>query len=155
VDRDPAALAADIGAARDRLIAFVGKCDDGDWLAAPIESDPRPVGIIVDHVAHSYEYLSGWIRQVLAGEAVAVTAEMVDGLKAEHAAAVAGISQAEVTEHLRTSGAAICALITGLSTDELDTQDGQIRSFAEVAIRHPDSHRTEIEAALDSRGCPC
>jgi hypothetical protein len=29
----------------------------------------RPVAVVVDHVADSYEYLAGWIRQLVAGRA--------------------------------------------------------------------------------------
>jgi hypothetical protein len=67
-ERDPAAYAADIEAARDRLIAFAGGCSEADWRAAPLDGDPRPVAVVVDHVADSYEYLAGWIRQLVAGE---------------------------------------------------------------------------------------
>ena len=67
-ERDPAAYAADIEAARDRLIAFASGCGDEEWRAAPLDGDPRPVGVVVDHVADSYEYLAGWIRQLVAGQ---------------------------------------------------------------------------------------
>jgi len=46
--RDPAAYAADIDAARDRMIAFVGSCTEQEWSAAPLDGDPRPVGVEVD-----------------------------------------------------------------------------------------------------------
>ena len=61
-ERPPAAYAAEIEAARDRLIAFAGGCSEEEWRAAPLEGDPRPVAVVVDHVADSYEYLAGWIR---------------------------------------------------------------------------------------------
>ena len=63
---DPAAYAADIDAARDRMIGFVSGCSDAEWHAAPLDGDPRPVAVVVDHVAHAYEYLAGWIRQLAA-----------------------------------------------------------------------------------------
>ena len=47
--RSPAALAADIDAARERLTGFVGSCSDADWRSAPLDGDPRPVGLVVDH----------------------------------------------------------------------------------------------------------
>ena len=68
-ERDAAAYAADIGAARDRLIAFASGCSEAQWRAAPLDGDPRPVAVVVDHVADSYEYLAGFIRQILAGQA--------------------------------------------------------------------------------------
>ncbi len=105
--RSPAQYAADIDAARERLVAFVGDCADEQWEAAPLDGDPRPVGVVVDHVAHSYEYLAGWMRQALAGEAVTVTGDEVDALNAEHAVQAAAVTPAEAVEHLRRSGAAI------------------------------------------------
>jgi hypothetical protein len=123
------------------LIAFVTACSDQDWRAAPLaaDGDPRPVAVIVDHVADSYEYLAGWIRQIVAGEA---------GLNAEHAAAAAAATQTDSAEHLRRSGAAISGLIAGLSADDLAAGDGRVAAFAQVAIRHADNHRTDIQAAL-------
>jgi DinB superfamily len=150
--RDPATYAAEIEAARDRLIAFASGCPDVQWRAAPLDGDPRPVAVVVDHVAHSYEYMSGWIRQAVAGQPVQVTEDQVDGLNAEHAAGSAAVSQAEAAEHLRRSGADICALIAGLSAADLAAGDGLVGRFAQVAIRHADNHRADIEAALAAQG---
>ena len=151
-DRAPADYAADIEAARDRLIAFVAGCNEEEWHAAPLDGDPRPVAVVVDHVADSYEYLAGWIRQLVIGQPVEVTGEIVDDLNAEHAARAAAVSQAEATEHLRRGGAAISALIAGLSAGDLSAGDGRVRLFAQIAIRHADNHRTDIETALAARG---
>ena len=151
-ERDGAAYAADIDAARDRLIAFVSGCGDAAWRATPLDGDPRPVAVVVDHVADSYEYMAGWIRQIVAGQVAEVTGELVDDLNAEHAAAAAAVTQAEAAEHLRRSGAAISALIASLGLDELAAEDGRVRLFAQIAIRHADNHRTDIEAALAARG---
>ena len=151
-ERPPAAYAADIEAARDRLLAFAGACSEAEWLAAPLNGDPRPVAVVVDHVADSYEYLAGFIRQLVAGQPVEVTGEMVDDLNADHAAGAAAVSQADAAEHLRRSGAAISALVAGLSADDLAAGDGRVRLFAQIAIRHADNHRTDIEAALAAQG---
>ena len=149
-ERDGPAYAAQIEAARDRLIAFANGCSEQDWRATPLDGDPRPVAVVVDHVADSYEYMAGWIRQLVAGQPVEVTGEIVDDLNADHAAA-AVVSQAAAAEHLRTSGAAISGLIAGLSADDLAAGDGRVRLFAQIAIRHADNHRTDIETALAAR----
>jgi hypothetical protein len=150
--RDAGTYAADIEAARDRLIAFASGCSEAEWRAAPLDGDPRPVAVVVDHVADSYEYLAGFIRQIIAGQAVEVTGEVVDDLNAEHAAEAIAVSQADAAEHLRRSGAAISALIAGLSADDLAAGDGRVRLFAQIAIRHADNHRTDIETALAAHG---
>lgn len=77
-ERDPAQYAADIDAARQRLLAFAHGCGDADWHACVLDGDPRPVGVVVDHVADSYEYLAGWIREVAAGQNVAVSPAELD-----------------------------------------------------------------------------
>ena len=151
-EQDAAACAAGIEAARDRLIAFAIGCSEQEWRAAPLDGDPRPVAVVVDHVADSYEYMAGWIRQVVAGQPIEVTGEIVDDLNADHAARAAAVSQAEAAEHLRRSGAAIGALVAGLSADDLAARDGRVRRFAQIAIRHADNHRTDIETALAARG---
>ena len=61
-ERSPAQYAADIEAARDRLTAFVESCTAERRSAAPLPGDPRPAGVVADHVAHAYEYLDGWMR---------------------------------------------------------------------------------------------
>jgi hypothetical protein len=146
--RSPAQYASDIDAARERLVAFASGCTDGQWRAAPVDGDPRPVGVIVDHVAHSYEYLAGWISQLLAGETVAVDSDVVDDLNAGHATGAAAVTPAEAVEHLRRSGAAISRLVAGCTAGELQAGEGRVERFAQIAIRHADDHRAEIEAGL-------
>ena len=105
--RSPAAYAADIDAARERTIAFVSGCSDEEWRTAPLDGDPRPVAVVVDHVAHAYEYLAGWMRQIVAGQRVEVNSDAVDAVNARHARDAVAVSKVEATEHLRRSGVAI------------------------------------------------
>jgi DinB family protein len=150
--RDPAACAADIDAARERMIAFVGSCTEQEWRAAPLDGDPRPVAVVVDHVADAYEYLAGWMRQIVAGQQVEVNSDTVDALNARHALAAAAITRADATDHLRRSGTAISGLVAGLSAVDLAAGDGRVQRLAQIAARHADDHRAEIEAALAARG---
>ncbi len=117
-------------------------------LRAPLDGDPRPVKVVVDHVAHAYEYLADWMRQVLAGEAVTVDAGVVDALNAEHAATATVMSRTEVADHLRRSGAAISQLVAGCTAEDLRAGGGRVERLAQIATRHADNHRTEIETAL-------
>jgi hypothetical protein len=147
-ERSPAQYAADIDGARDRLIAFVESCSAEHWNAAPLQGDPRPVGVVADHVAHAYEYLAGWMGQILRGEAVTVDSDVVDALNADHAAAAVTVTRSEAAGHLRRSGAAISALVAGCTAEDLKAADGRVERLAQIAIRHADDHRTEIGAAL-------
>jgi DinB superfamily len=151
--QSPAQYASDIDAARERLVTFVSSCTDEQWKAAPLNGDPRPVGVVVDHVAHSYEYMARWMRQILAGETVTVGSDEVDALNAEHATRAAAVTPAEAVEHLRRSGAAISRLVAGCTAADLQAADGRVERFAQIAIRHADDHRAEIAAGLAaSRG---
>ena len=107
---------------------------------------------MVDHVAHAQEYIAGWLRQILDGQAVKVTSEIVDGLNADHAREAGQLSRAEVIDHLNRSGDVLIALMAGLDAGQLDADEGRIRRFAQISIRHADDHRTEIEAALGRPG---
>lgn len=151
-DRNAAEYAAAIAAARQRLIGFADGCSDQEWSASPLAGDPRPVGVVVDHVAHAYEYIAGWLRQILDGQAVKVTSEIVDGLNADHAGEAAKLSRAEAIDHLGRSGDALITLMAGLDTGQLDADEGRVRLFAQISIRHADDHRTDIEAALGRPG---
>jgi hypothetical protein len=146
--RSPAAYADDIAGARQRLLAFVGTCTDEDWSAAPLDGDPRPVGVVVDHVAHAYEYLAGWTGDLLAGRTVAVSPEVVDALNAGHAPSAAGVTRPKAADHLRRSGDVLIALVAGLDPGQLEASGGRVRRFAEIAARHADDHRSDLEAAL-------
>jgi hypothetical protein len=147
--RSPAEYAAEIDAARDRLIAFAAGCTPEQWQAAPLDGDPRPVGVIVDHVAHAYEYMGDWMRRILDGEDVRVTGDMVDALNAEHALAAA-VTKDGAIEYLRRSGTVFRDLVAGCSAAALQSGGGRVERFAQIAVRHPDDHRAELQAALGS-----
>ncbi len=146
----PAEYAANIGAALDRMIAFVDGCTEQDWQSAPLSErgDPRAAGVIADHVAHAYEYLGGWMGQLVAGADLEVSPALVDGLNAEHAAQAGRLSQADVASHLRRNGQAMIDLVSGLTEADLEADGGRVRRFAEIAARHADDHRTALEEAL-------
>ena len=149
---DPAACAADIDATRERLIAFVAGCSEEEWRAAPLDGDPRPVAVVVDHVADAYDYLAGWMRQILAGQQVEVNDDVVDALNARHARKAAGVCRDDPREGMRPSGAADHELVAVLSDAELAAGVGRVRRLAWIAARHADDHRADIETALAARG---
>jgi hypothetical protein len=146
----PADHAAAIAASRDRLVAFAASCSDDDWRSRPLtgQGDDRTVGVIVDHVADSYDYIGAWLSAIGAGQDPPVSAELVDGFNAAHAQEAAAITPADAISHLGRSGDVVIALVSGLSLEDLERADGRIGRFAVILARHPDNHRAEIEAAL-------
>src|ERR1022692_2753082 len=129
-EQTPAEYASEIEASRGRFLAFVQQCTDADWHAVPVDGDPRQVGVILDHVAHAYEYLTGWIGELAAGHAVEVNSDIVDKLNAEHSADVGSVTPASVTGHLRSSGDTLIAPASGLDPGQVELGDGQGRRFA-------------------------
>jgi hypothetical protein len=148
--RSPAEHAERIAAARDRLIAFASACTDEVWYGRPLagHGDERAVGVIVDHVADSYEFMGGWIEEILAGRDPHVDVALVDQLNADHATEAGQRTQAGAVEHLQRSGDALIALIGGLAEPDLEAGGGRVRMFAEISARHADNHRADIDAAL-------
>src|SRR5258708_24319523 len=104
--------------------------------------------MVVDHVPHSYEYLAGWISQLLAGKTVMVDADVVDALNAEHAGRATGVTRPEGLEYLRHSGAALSRLVAGCSGADLQAGEGRVGRFVPVAIPHAGKHHTASEARL-------
>ncbi len=147
----PAEHAAQIAAARDRLMAFAAICTDEDWHAAPLsdQGDPRPVGVVVDHVADAYDYLGTWIAEIVAGADPQVSPQLVDELNAAHATTAGTLTQAGAIEHLSTSGDTLIGMIAELDGSDLDRADGRVRRLADIAARHADDHRSAIEEALN------
>jgi hypothetical protein len=95
------------------MIGFIGGRTADHWPATPLDGDPRPAGVVVDHVAHSYEYLAHWMQEVLADREPVISGEIVDRLNVEHAAAGL-LSPADTVAHLDRSGNVIIQLSAGL-----------------------------------------
>jgi len=148
--RTPAELGEAIAAARDRLLAFASACTDDRWHAQPLagQGDPRPVGVIVDHVADAYDYIGAFLREILAGQDPQVDPALIDQLNAEHAAGAGHLTQAGAMEHLTRSGDELIALVTTMSPADLDRAGGRVRLLAEICVRHADNHRGDMSAAL-------
>jgi hypothetical protein len=147
--RTPAQCAEDVVAARDRLVAFAQACSEADWRSSPLgEGDPRSVGVVTDHVAHSYEYIGSWIGTLLKGTAPKINPAVIDELNAQHASRAGQVTIDEAVAHLRQSGDTFAGILRSLRPNDFETHDGRICRLAEVAIRHTDGHRSEIEHAL-------
>jgi len=91
-----------------------------------------------------------WIRQLVAGEPIEVSAEIIDALNAGHAEGAASATKEEVVNHLQECGDGFASLIRSLPDADLDRGDGRVRRFALIAIRHADDHGAEIETGLQS-----
>lgn len=146
---DPHETARDIAEACARLLAFARGCSAEQWCSSPLgDADPRSVSVIVNHVADTYDYIAGWLRALVGGAALEVNSDMVDELNAKHASGAAVIDRDEVSAHLQTSGDALIGFIEELEPDDLVIENGRVQRLAEIAARHADGHRSELEAAF-------
>ena len=146
---DPRDKAQKIAQARERLVAFAEGCSEDQWRSSPLgESDPRSVSVIVDHVADAYDYIAGWLRSMVDGETIEVDTDIVDELNAKHASNSSGVDRGEVIAHLQSSGDALIGFIEELAPDDLAIGDGLVERFADIAARHADGHRSELETAF-------
>ena len=69
--------------ARARLIDFIAGCSEQQWVSTALgDQDPRPVGVIMDHVADAYEYLASFVATIIRGDTVEVSSDIVDELDA-------------------------------------------------------------------------
>ncbi len=143
--------AREISAARQRLFDFVAACNAGQWQAAPLEDDPRPACVIVDHVADAYEYIGGFIEDLVAGDSPEVNSALIDSLNATHAASVGLPDRVVVTEHLMRSGDGLVAMVAGFSDEQLGMGEGTVARLASIAATHADMHRQELEGAFGMR----
>jgi DinB superfamily len=141
-------LADEVIRARDGLVARARRITPNQWRARPLDGDDRPIGVVVDHVADSYGYLGRFVRQLLVGEALELSAQIIDDFNARHATEAVAATPESAIAHLQENGDAFAALIRPLAEADLDRGDGRVRGFALIAIRHADNHGTEIEAAL-------
>jgi hypothetical protein len=133
---------------RDALIMLAQRCSRPQWVSSPLTDDPRPIGVVVDHVADWYTTLARWVAALLARETLEVSHAIIDARNAVHASAATTVGCDAVVSHLRQAGNAMADAIRPLSTAQLDADKGWVRRFAEVAARHTDDHRAEIEGAL-------
>ena len=144
-------LAVAVVRTRNALVRLVQECPEAEWAAQPFGGDPRPLGVVVDHVAHAYTYLGRWVRELLDGGRVTISSEIVDALNAEHARSRAGVTRDEAVDHLFASGDAFAELIRPLEQEDLELDGGRVRRLAEIARHHAEDHRQAIEAALEQR----
>jgi hypothetical protein len=141
-------LAEEIVRSRDGIAAMARGCRPEQWRARPLAGDGRPVGVVIDHVADSYRYMGRWIRRLVAGDPIEVSAEIIDALNARHAEAAANVTKEEAFDHLQECGDEFASLVRSFSDADLDSGDGRVRRFALIAIRHAGDHGAEIETGL-------
>jgi hypothetical protein len=123
------------------------------------ESDRRPVGVIVHHVASVYPIEIDVARAIASGKAVTdVTWEVVAELNGKHAQENAEVSKAAAVELLRRNSREAAAAVRAFTDDELDQAAPFSLSFGapvtaqfvieDHALRHSWHHLARIRKVL-------
>ncbi|HEY5251229.1 MAG TPA: DinB family protein [Acidimicrobiales bacterium] len=155
-------LAGELEAANDEAIAFVQSCGDGPWTTM-VEGEGWTVGVVLHHIAPGHGQMVDWIGHVRRGHDIAKTASEIDADNAGHALEFADVDRGTTRDELRIEGAALAALIRGLSADELVTtaafgpgngMEVTVEQLAPVAVRHCRTHLADARRALESGAPP-
>ena len=143
------------------LAAFAAGLSEAEWRA-PMpgnETDRRPVGAIVHHVASVYPIEIDLARTIAAGKAVTdVTWKVVAEMNAKHALDQAGVTKAAALELLRRNSREAAAAVRAFTDDDLDRAAPFSLSYGapvtaqfvieDHALRHSWHHLARIRAAL-------
>src|SRR5262245_48026944 len=153
-----AALADRLEQGARALIAFASGHTDAEWQVR-MPKDGRTIGVIVHHVASVYPVEIQLAQLLAAGTAVTgVTADDINKMNAEHAAANAAVTREAAIDLLRQNSAAAAAAIRAL-TDEQLAQAAPISLYADApltcqfmledhAVRHSYHHLARIRRAV-------
>jgi hypothetical protein len=104
------------------LAAFAETLSDAEWRLPVSQTDRRPIGVIVHHVASVYPLEVDAARAIAGGNAVTeVTWEAVADMNAKHADSEKQITKDAALELLRKNSRAAAAAVRTFTDDELDS----------------------------------
>lgn len=157
--RRATALADRIEEGAAGLAAFVEGLSEAEWLTPVSQSDRRPVGVIVHHVASVYPVEIDLARTIASGKAVVdVTWEAIAEMNAKHAHDYSGVSKTSVLELLHRNSREAAAAVRTFTDEELDRAAPFSLSYGapvttqfvieDHALRHSWHHLARIRAAL-------
>jgi hypothetical protein len=141
------------------LAAFAEGLSDVEWRTPTSDTDPRPAGVLVHHVASMYPIEVGAAQAIASGKAVTdVTWEVVADLNAKHAKEHAGVTKASAIELLRQNSRAAADAVRAFTDEELDQAAPFSLSFGapvtaqfvieDHALRHSWHHLARMRKAL-------
>ena len=140
------------------LAAFAETLSDAEWRMPVSQTDRRPIGVIVHHVASVYPLEVDAARAIAGGNAVTeVTWEAVADMNAKHADGQKEITKEAALELLRQNSGEAAAAVRTFSDDELDSAAPFSLSYGapvtaqfvieDHALRHSWHHLAKIRKA--------
>lgn len=159
--RRAAALAERIEQGAANLAAFAEGLSEAEWLTPVSNTDRRPVGVIVHHVASVYPLEIQAAKAIARGHAVTeVTWEGVAEMNAKHATDQKSPAKDETLDLLRRNSNAAAAAVREFTDEQLDQAAPFSLSFGapvtaqfvieDHALRHSWHHLARIRKALNS-----
>jgi len=141
------------------LAAFAEGISEAEWNLPVSETDRRPVGVIVHHVASMYPIEIEAARAIAGGNPVTdITWEAVANLNAQHAREHTAVTKAETLELLRRNSREAASAVRAFTDEELDRAAPFSLSFGapvtaqfvveDHALRHSWHHLARIRKAL-------
>ena len=157
--RRAAALAERIEEGAALLAKFAEGLSHEQWQTSVSETDRRPVGVIVHHVASMYPIEIEVARAIAGGHPVTdVTWEVVAALNAKHAQEQAGETKQTTLELLRQNSRQAADAVRAFTDEELDRASPFSLSFGapvtaqfvieDHALRHSWHHLARIRRTL-------
>jgi SAM-dependent methyltransferase len=141
------------------MAAFAEALSEAEWNTPVSETDRRPVGVIVNHVASMYPIEVDVAKAVASGNAITdVTWDAVAQINAQNAQENAAVTKAAALELLRKNSRDAAAAVRALTDAELDQAAPFSLSFGapmttqfvieDHALRHSWHHLARIRKAL-------
>ena len=157
--RRAGALADRIEQGASLLAAFAQTLTEEEWRRPVSATDPRPIGVIVHHVASMYPIEIDVARMFAGGNAVTeVTWEVVAQINAKHAQDLAGVQKSDTLQLLRQNSRAAADAVRAFADEELDGAVPFSLSYGapvtaqfvieDHALRHSWHHLARIRKAL-------
>ena len=151
-------LAGRIEQGAESLASFCEGLSDAEWNTV-VPNEERPVGVLVHHVAASYQIEVDLAGKLASGEPIAdVTWDVIDGINADHAKEYARVEKNEVLHLLRVNAKVAADRVRAFSDKELDSAAGvslnadaplTAQFFIEDhALRHSFQHLASMRDAL-------
>jgi hypothetical protein len=152
------ALARRIEQGAEALAAYVEGFSEVEWKTV-VPREERTVGVLVHHVASSYQAEVDLASQLAAGKPIkGVTSDVIDGINADHAREYAQVDKREVVRLLREKGKIAADRVRKFSDTELDNAaavslnaDAPLTTqffIEDHALRHSFQHMESIREAL-------
>ncbi len=142
------------------LAAFVEGLSDAEWRTPVTNTDRRPIGVVVHHVASMYPLEIEAARSIAGGQAVTeVSWEAVAELNKEHAQQQAEVTKETALELLRRNSRAAADAVRAFTDEELDQAAPFSLSYGapmtaqfvieDHALRHSWHHLARIRKAVE------